>query len=92
MSVASRQVEQNTVVLSPVAVAAATTAEQSFTVIGARVGDGVLVTKPTAQAGIGIAGARVISFNQVGVTFINATAGSITPTAAETYIFTFFRR
>ncbi len=92
MSVASRQVEQNSVVLSPVAVAASTTAEQSFTVVGARVGDGVLVTKPTAQAGIGIAGARVISFNTVGVTFINATAGSITPTATETYIFTFFRR
>jgi hypothetical protein len=74
------------VVLSPASVAANTTAEQLFTVAGARAGDIVTVSKPSAQAGIGIVGARVSAPDQVGITFGNWTGGGITPTAAETYL------
>jgi hypothetical protein len=76
-----------TAVLSPAAVAANTTAEQSFTVTGARVGDLIQVNKPTAQAGLDIGNVRVVSNNTVGITFVNATASPITPTASESYIF-----
>jgi hypothetical protein len=71
--------------LSPVAVAANTTAEQTFTLNGLAVGDVVFVSKPSAQAGLGIAGARVSAANTLAITFSNNTAASITPTAAETY-------
>jgi hypothetical protein len=74
------------VVLSPVAVAANTTAEQTFTVTGLIVGDFVNVVKPTAQAGIGIVNSRVSAANTLAITFANATVGSITPTASEAYV------
>lgn len=71
--------------LSPVAVAAATTAEQTFTIPGLAVGDSVVVTKPTAQAGLGLSGARVSAPNTLAINFVNPTAAAITPTAAELY-------
>lgn len=75
--------------LSPAAVGAATSAEQTFTVGGGDlpIGAQVNVTKPTAQAGIGIVNARVVSATQIGITFMNATAGGVTPTAGEVYQF-----
>jgi hypothetical protein len=78
-----------TAVLSPAAIAANTSAEQTFTVpLGdVAVGSVLAVNKPTAQAGLGIGGVRVISPTQVGITFFNDTATAITPTAAETYLF-----
>lgn len=79
--------------LSPVAVGAATCAEQAFaaTGIGLLTTDVVLVQKPTAQAGLGIAGARVSAADQLSINFVNPTAGSITPTASEVYIVTVLR-
>jgi len=74
------------VVLSPALIVLNTTAEQLFTVPGARAGDIVTVSKPSAQAGLGIVGARVSAPDQVGITFSNNTGGSITPTAGETYL------
>lgn len=72
--------------LTPAAVAPKTTAEQTFTVTGLRAGELVQVSKPTAQAGLDIAGARVISNNTLGITFMNVTsATTLTPTAAESY-------
>lgn len=79
---------QKTVTLSPAQVAANTTAEQIFAVTGATVGSGVVVNKPTAQAGLGIVGARVSTAGNVGITFSNNTAGAITPTASEAYVIT----
>lgn len=73
------------VALTPAAVAANTTAEQTFTVTGLLVGDFVKVNKPTTQAGIGIANARVSAANTLALAFSNNTAGSLTPTAAEVY-------
>ena len=71
-----------------VAVAANTTAEQVVptTVPGLQVGDFVAITKPTAQAGLGIVGARVSAANTLAITYVNATAGALTPTAAEIYL------
>ncbi|MDE2439563.1 MAG: hypothetical protein KGP14_00960 [Betaproteobacteria bacterium] len=74
------------VTLSPAQVAANTTAEQTFTVPGLRTSDVIVeVSKPTQQAGLAIGGSRVSAANTMAVTFINATAGAITPTASETY-------
>jgi len=72
--------------LSPAAVGANTTAEQTFTVNGLLVGDEVAATKPTTQAGLGIVNARVTAANTLGITFSNNTGGGITPTAGETYV------
>lgn len=80
-----------TVILSPASVAANTTAEQLFTVSGVNTGDRVLVTKPTAQAGLALGGFRVSAANQVGIVFVNDTAAPIVPTASETYLVTVFR-
>lgn len=68
-------------------VAPNTTAEQTFTVTGVATGQVVAVTKPTTNAGLGIVGMRVSATNTVGITYANDTAATITPTAAETYVF-----
>lgn len=74
------------ITISPTAVAASTTAEQSFAVLNLGTADVILsVTKPTAQAGIGIAGARVASAGTIGINFVNASTASVTPTATQAY-------
>jgi hypothetical protein len=70
--------------LTPVAIATITTAEQTFTVAGLRVGDHVTVNPPSITAGTGIVGVRVTAANTLGLTFVNPTVGSLTP-AAGTY-------
>ena len=67
------------------AVSTITTSEQTVTVAGLNVGDAVVVNKPTHQAGLGIVNARVSAANTLAITFMNTTAGSITPTASEIY-------
>ena len=74
--------------LTPSAVGANTTAQQTFTVTGVKVGEVVVaVEKPSHQAGLGIVGARVTAVDTVGITFSNNTGAGITPTAGETYDF-----
>lgn len=73
------------VTLSPASVAANTSAEQTFTVNGLQVGDHVSVNKPTAQAGLGVVGARVSAANTLAITFGNFTASPIVPTASQVY-------
>lgn len=77
--------------LTPAQVAINTTAEQTFTVNGLKVGDAVFVNKPTAQAGLGIVGARVSAANTLAINFVNATGGAITPTAGESYMINIIR-
>lgn len=77
-------------VLTPVAVAPNTSAEQTFTVAGLPSGVPVIVNKPTAQNGLSIGGARVSAANTLAITFVNNTAATITPTAAETYTVGYF--
>ena len=43
------------------------------------------VTKPTAQAGLGIGNVRIPGKNQIAIQFFNNTAANITPTANENY-------
>lgn len=76
------------ITLSPVSVANATSAEQTFatTGIGLLTTDLVLVQKPTAQAGLVIGGTRVSAADTLAITFANTTAATITPTASEVYI------
>ena len=73
------------VTLSPSSVAANTTAEETFAVLGLKMGDLVSVNKPTAQAGLGIVGTRVSAINTLAITFSNNTASPIVPTASEVY-------
>jgi hypothetical protein len=79
--------------LSPASVANATAAEQTFDAssIGLQTGDVVLVQKPTTQAGLGIVGSRVSATDVLAVTFMNATAATITPTASQVYKVTVIR-
>lgn len=79
--------------LSPASVANATSAEQTFDAssIGLQTGDVVLVQKPTAQAGLGIVGSRVSATDVLAITFMNATAATITPTASQVYKVTVLR-
>lgn len=70
-----------TVALTPAAVPAASTMEQQFSVSGVAVGMLVQVQKPTDQANLGVAGARVVSNGVLGITFVNTTQAAITPTA-----------
>jgi len=74
-----------TLTLSPASVANATSAEQTFTFTGLLATDYVSVNKPTAQAGLGIVGTRA-GAGFVGITFMNTTAATITPTASEVYV------
>jgi len=84
--------------LSPAACGAATATEQTFTVTGLSMGDSLQardvilnVYKPTAQTGLSIGSCRVSAANTISIQFINPTAGSITPTAAEIYTITVWR-
>jgi len=78
--------------LTPSAVSANTSAEQTFTVPGLLTTDVVIgVSKPTTQAGLGIVGYRISAANTLAITFGNFSAGSITPTASQVYQVTIAR-
>jgi hypothetical protein len=85
VGVATEVVFQHQATLSPASVAANTSAEQTFTVPGLTVGGVVYVNKPTAQAGLGIVGARISAANTLAINFGNFTASPIVPTASEVY-------
>lgn len=70
--------------LTPAAVGANTTAEQTFTVPGLAVGDCVDVNKASHQVGLSIGNVRVSAANTLAIQYVNTTAGSITP-ASEQY-------
>lgn len=76
-----------TAALTPAAVAPNSFVQQQFSVGGLAANSPVIVNKPTAQAGLGIVDATMVSAGVVGITFANFTAATITPTAAETYSF-----
>ena len=86
-----RKVDSFTVTWNPASVAANTTAEQTVTVIGLLTDHVVVVNKPSLDAGLGIAGARVSAADTLAVTFINATGSSINP-GSETYSITAIRK
>ncbi len=58
--------------ITPTGVAANTTAEQTFVMTGLLTTDYVAVSKPTAQAGLGIVGTRVSAAGVLAITFQQA--------------------
>ncbi len=79
-----------TFIFDPSSVAANTTAEQTVTINGLRVGDYVVVAKPTLTAGLGISHARVSAANTLAITLINSTASPI-DAPSETWMYLLFR-
>ena len=71
--------------IAPASVAAATTAEQTFTVTGLVAGSPVWINKPSWTSGLGIAGVRVSAANTLAINFINTTGSAITP-PTENYL------
>jgi hypothetical protein len=78
---------------TPVSVAANTTAEQSFNLPGAQLGDfvdvyffGATLTGSTQTAGIGIVNNRISAPGVLQVGFANTTAAPVTPNAGYYYI------
>jgi hypothetical protein len=67
--------------LTPAAVAANTTVEQSFSLPGALPTDGVDVTPPALTNGVACANARISAANTLQLQFVNSTSGSLTPPA-----------
>lgn len=61
-------------------VAAATIVERTVALAGLVVGDWVGVSKPSHQAGLTIGSARVSAAGTLAWTYVNASAGAITPT------------
>jgi hypothetical protein len=76
--------------LTPSSVATITAAEQTFTVTGLLTGDIVHVSPPSITAGVTLATARVSAANTLALTFVNPTAGSLTP-AAGTHVISVVR-
>lgn len=73
--------------ITPTQVGPATSSEQTFTVSGLLTTDAVHICKPSHQAGLGIANARVSAADTLAITFLNATAATITPTAEAYKVF-----
>lgn len=78
------------VTFDPAAVATVTTAEQTLTIPGLKVGDFVFWQKPTNTAGVGVVNCRVSAVDTLALTFVNPTAGSVNA-ASETWTFLVFR-
>lgn len=75
--------------LTPSAVAAATVAEQTFTVAGLTTADKVVVNPPALGNATGVAGARVSAADTLAIRFANPTAGSLTPAAGAYTVIAF---
>lgn len=58
-------------------VATVVTEEETFTVVGVKVGDFVMVSKSTHKAGYGVCSARVSADDTVAVTIVNPTGGAV---------------
>lgn len=78
------------VTFDPAAVATITTAEQTVTVVGVKVGDFVIAMKPSITTGVTIGNVRVSAADTIAIQFVNPTAGSVNP-ASETWQFLVFR-
>lgn len=61
-----------------------TTQEVDITIPGLKLGDFVMVNKPSHSTGIGITNARVKAADTLSVQFVNATGSGVDP-ASEVY-------
>lgn len=73
------QIRVYSATIDPAPVAAATCAEQTFTVTGLTTADKVIVNGPAgwATTGIGVVNARVSAADTLALTFVNPTAGAL---------------
>ena len=76
-----KKVVAYTPTLAPASVAAATVAEETFTVTGLTTDDIVVVNQPAISNATGVAGARVSAANTLAIRFVNPTAGALVPTS-----------
>ena len=67
--------------ITPASVAAATVAEQTFTVTGLTTADKVIVNPAAIANATGLSGFRVSAADTLAVRFVNPTAGALVPTA-----------
>lgn len=67
-----------------------TTAEQTFTCNGLKVGDFVAVSKGDHTTGVTVGSARVSAADTLAIQFVNPTAGGVDP-ASATYLVFWFR-
>lgn len=72
-------------VINPAVVATITTAEQTFTLAGLKLGDFVAVSKPSVSAGLGVCSARVSAADTLAITFVNPSAAGV-DAASETWL------
>ena len=75
--------------LTPASVAAATVAEQTFTVVGLTTADKVVVNAPVNATATGIVGARVSAADTLAVRYANPTAGALVPAAGVNTVIAF---
>lgn len=75
-----------TLSLTPAAVATIVAAKQTFTVAGLNARDSVVPLSNPNTTAAALCGAEVSAANTLRLTFVNPTAGSVTPTAG-TYTF-----
>ncbi|MBT9146258.1 MAG: hypothetical protein DDT42_02140 [candidate division WS2 bacterium] len=78
-----QRAEVITQTLTPVSLGAASCVEQTFTVAGLLTTDVVSVYWPGSATAVGLVGARVSAANTLALTFVNPTAGALTPTAGS---------
>lgn len=76
--------------INPTSVAANTSAEQTFTVPGLKVGDFVVIVRPSLFAGFCVIQARVSADNTLAIQFANVTAAPI-DVGAQDYPVAWFR-
>ena len=67
--------------LTPASVAAATSAEQTFTVTGLATNDKVFINQPVQANSAVPVGVRVSAANTLAITFCNPTAGALVPSS-----------
>lgn len=73
-------------VVAGAALTASTTTTRTYTLLGVRLGDIAWVNKPSATAGVSIAGVRVSAADTIEISFGNLTAGTPSLPASEVYL------
>lgn len=73
-------------------VGANTTSEQTFTVVGLKTSDLVVINKPSHTSGLIIGNCRVSADDTLAITFGNLTGSDIDPFASEDYTIVAIRR
>ncbi len=85
-----REVRRYSQTITPASVGAAVAAEQTFTVTGLATGDIVVVNPAATGNATAVCAARVSAANTLAISFVNPTAGALTP-GAGTYTILAYR-